>query len=209
MSYLNKIKRIIIITIPIILISCTNQQHKKQNVESLEVNTQNNVNDSQLDTTPSVIENESRNTPVLKSDIKYEYNREDRRIFMDSIKTEVENAIVIKEATDNLSNNLVNGIPPDGTYIFDIAYAEWQGRSMSEKVLVVIKGKSITIISEGNPSMSAERGKILDKGTLLKHNVTGDWLISNDKSDADLEAYGDCVGGPMVIDFKNKKYWTC
>jgi len=209
MNYLNKIKRIVMITIPIILISCSNQKHKKQNVESQEVNTENNINTTQLDTTSPIIENDSINTPVLKSDIKYEYNREDHRIFMDSIITDAENAIVIKEATDNLSNNLVNGIPPDGAYIFDIAYAEWQGKSMGEKVLVVIKGKFVTIISEGNPSMSTERGKILDKGTLLKHNITGDWLISNDKSDVNLEAYGGCVGAPMVIDFKNKKYWTC
>ena len=100
-------------------------------------------------------------------------------------------------------------IPPDGTYIYDIAYAEWQGKSMGEKVKVVIKGNTIKIISEGNPSMTAKKGEVLDEGTLIKHNKTGEWLISNNPSDANLEAYGGCVGAPMVVDFVNKKYITC
>ena len=100
-------------------------------------------------------------------------------------------------------------IPPDGKYIYDIAYAEYQGRSMGEKVLVVIKGNTIKIISEGNPSLTAKKGEILDEGILKKHNKTGEWLISNNPSDINLDAYGGCAGIVMVIDFINKKYHTC
>ena len=109
------------------------------------------------------------------------------------------------ENTDKISNK----IPPDGTYSYDIAYAEWQGKSMGEKVKVIIKGNTIKIVAEGKSSMGVKNGELIDEGILVKHNVTGDWLITDNPSDADLEAYGGCVGAPMVIDFVTKKYWTC
>jgi len=136
--------------------------------------------------------------PMQKSDIVSSYNPDVEKKAFDSILNKVKQQI--KKHKE---------IPPDGNYIYDIAYAEWQGQSMGEKVLVIIKGNAIKIISEGNPSMTAKKGDLLDQGVLIKHNVTGDWLISSDPSDANLEAYGDCVGSPMVIDFKAKKYWTC
>jgi len=80
---------------------------------------------------------------------------------------------------------------------------------MNENVLVVIKGNTIKIISEGNPSLTAKKGEVLDEGLLIKHNKTGDWLITNNPSHANLDAYGDCVGIAMVIDFVNKVYKTC
>ena len=147
------------------------------------------------------VKNDSVNTPVILPIIT-KYNPKEREQYLDSIETDskqnIERAIKKHE-----------GIPSDGTYIYDISYSEWQGRSMGEKVKVIIIGNTIKIISEGNPSMTAKKGEILDEGTLIKHNVTGDWLISSNPSDADLEAYGGCVGAPMVIDFVNKVYITC
>jgi len=128
------------------------------------------------------------------------------------VETKIDSTV--KTTTDSIPKNSNNKkqhkeIPPDGTYIYDIAYAEWQGRSLGEKVKVVIKGNAIKIIAIGRSSVGVNDGEIIDEGTLIKHNVTGDWLITNDPSDADLDAYGGCVGIAMVIDFVNKKYWTC
>lgn len=103
----------------------------------------------------------------------------------------------------------LNAIPPNGTYRYDIAFAEWQGKSMGEKVTVEIKGDSIKIVYEGDGKLvSAKKGTVLDEGLILKHK-SGDWIIGTQKSDKDVDVYGGCSGGPAIIDFKNKKYWMC
>lgn len=45
-------------------------------------------------------------------------------------------------------------LPADGKYRYDIAFSEWDGDSMGEKVTVVIKGDSIKIIYEGDGQLS-------------------------------------------------------
>jgi len=179
-------KPLINILILVLLFSCSSKKDKTINKQKIET-----VNKSSND---SIVQrNDSINTPkTLPIITKY-----DSQKILDSVSDLEQISQKHKE------------IPPDGTYIYDIAYAEWQGKSMGEKVKVVIKGNSIKIISEGNPSMTAKKGEILDEGLLIKHNSTGEWLISNNPSDANLDAYGGCAGAPMIIDFVNKKYWTC
>jgi hypothetical protein len=100
-------------------------------------------------------------------------------------------------------------IPPDGTYRFDIAFAEWEGKSMGEKVTVVINGDSIRIIYEGDGSLTnAKKGDVFDQGKIMKHK-TGVWIIGKSKSDAEADEIGGCSGGPTVLDFKGRKYWMC
>lgn len=102
-----------------------------------------------------------------------------------------------------------NEIAPDGKYRFDIAFAEWQGKSMGEKVTVIINGHSIKVIYEGDGKLTlTKKGEILDQGEIIKHK-SGDWIISSNPSDKDLEEVGACTGGPAIIDFKNRKYWMC
>ncbi|MBN2729608.1 MAG: hypothetical protein JXR53_10325 [Bacteroidales bacterium] len=105
--------------------------------------------------------------------------------------------------------NSTNEIPADGQYRFDIAFAEWRGESMGEKVTIVIKGDSIKVVYEGDGQI-CEKGKreILDEGVIMKHK-SGDWIIGKDPSDVNLDEVGGCTDGPAVIDFKNKKFWMC
>ena len=108
------------------------------------------------------------------------------------------------------SQNLDFGeIPPNGRYIFDMAFAEWQGRSMGEKVTIIIEGDSIKVIYEGDGSLTlTEPGEIIEEGKLLKHK-SGVWIISSNPEDINLDEVGGCSDGPRTIDFKNKKFWTC
>jgi hypothetical protein len=100
-------------------------------------------------------------------------------------------------------------IPPDGTYRFDVAFAEWEGKSMGEKVTVVIKGDSIKVVYEGDGSLTnAKKGDVFSEGILVKHK-TGVWIIGKSKSDAQVHEIGGCTGGPTVVDFKTRKYWMC
>lgn len=100
-------------------------------------------------------------------------------------------------------------LPADGKYRYDIAFAEWDGDSMGEKVTVVIKGDSIKIIYEGDGQLSlAKKGDVLDSGIIRKH-ISGNFIISQDEDDVYIEEIGGCTGGPSIIDFKTKKFWMC
>ena len=125
--------------------------------------------------------------------------------FIDSTELATDEAYKVN---DNGSSDSPEAIPPDGEYRFDIAFAEWEGKSMGEKVTVVIQGDSIKVTYEGDGTLTAEKGEVLDEGVILKHK-SGDWIIAQAKGDVNLEEVGGCTGGPSVIDFKNKKYWMC
>lgn len=135
-------------------------------------------------------------------------------IFVDSLTKEIyeydlanDSLILWKEfaSIDNESNE----IPPNGKYRFDIAFAEWEGKSMGEKVTVVINDKSIKIIYEGDGQLTqTKKGDIIDEGKIMKHK-TGVWIIGKHPSDTQLDEIGGCTGGPAIIDFKDKKYWMC
>lgn len=101
-----------------------------------------------------------------------------------------------------------NEIPPNGTYIFDAAFAEWQGKPMGVKVALEIKGDSVKVTYRGGGDLTAEIGDILDEGLIIKHK-SGDWIIGSELSDKNLDEIGGCTGGPAIIDFKNKKFWMC
>jgi hypothetical protein len=100
-------------------------------------------------------------------------------------------------------------IPPDGKYRYDIAFAEWDGKSMGEKVTIIINGDSVKVIYEGDGKLALVKpGEILDQGILRKHK-SGIWIISDSANDTEIDEIGGCTGGPSVIDFLNKKFWMC
>ncbi len=104
---------------------------------------------------------------------------------------------------------LYDSIPTNGEYRYEIAFAEWQGKSMGEKVTVIVKGDSVTIRYEGDGQLAnTPKGYIMDKGKVRRHK-SGVFIISYDPADVDLEEVGGCGSGPTVIDFENKKYWLC
>ena len=183
-------KQLLTIIILTILLSCADKKKEDKLIDNEKVET---IEEKKLPNKGTKVEIQEKDTLKM-------------------VETKIESTH--KTTTDSTPKNSNNTkkhkeIPPDGTYIYDIAYAEWQGRSLGEKVKVVIKGNTIMIIAIGRSSVGVNDGEIIDQGMLIKHNVTGDWLISNNPSDANLEAYGGCVEEPMVIDFVNKKYITC
>jgi len=112
------------------------------------------------------------------------------------------------DVMSDVSKDKLVETPQNGEYVFDISFAEWGGKSMGEKVTVIINDDSIKIIYLGGKSLSAKKGEVLEEGMLLKHK-SGNWIISNDKNDVNAELIGGCAGGPSIIDFKNKKYLIC
>jgi len=102
-----------------------------------------------------------------------------------------------------------NEILPNGKYRFDIAFAEWDGKSMGEKVTVVISGDSIQVIYEGDGQLTlSKKGDVIDEGKIMKHK-TGVWIIGRIPADTQSDEVGGCSGGPAIIDFKYKRYWMC
>ena len=100
-------------------------------------------------------------------------------------------------------------IPADGEYRFDIAFAEWEGKSMGEEVSIVIKGDSVKVIYLGDGRLTlTEAGEVLTRGTLRRHK-SGKWIITKSEADCEIEEIGSCTGGPSVIDFKEMKFWMC
>jgi hypothetical protein len=99
--------------------------------------------------------------------------------------------------------------PKDGTYTYSIAFAEWGGKSLGATCIVKVKGDSIKVIDDGKGNLTGNKGDIIDEGIIIKHTKTGKWIIGHSKKDKDAKRIGGCSDGPSIIDFKNKKFWSC
>ena len=100
--------------------------------------------------------------------------------------------------------------PKDGIYTYKVAFAEWGGKSLGSSVTLVIKGNSIKVIANDKSNFSeTKKGDIIEQGIILKHKKTGKWIIGHTANDIFAKEIGGCSEGPTVIDFKNKKWWTC
>ncbi|MGC3947551.1 MAG: hypothetical protein QM762_24105 [Chryseolinea sp.] len=74
-------------------------------------------------------------------------------------------------------------------------------------VTVVIYGDSIRIVNNG--TLTGKKGDIIEQGRIIKHKATGKWIIALKPEDEFTEHVGGCSDGPTIIDFKNRKWWTC
>ncbi|HNP69197.1 MAG TPA: hypothetical protein PKH16_14915 [Aequorivita sp.] len=137
----------------------------------------------------------------------------DQWIFIDSLSKDIyeydlPNDSLIPWSKFSHLNSDKNEIPPNGTYQFDVAFAEWQGKSMGVKLTIIIKGDSAKVVYEGHGALTAEIGEVIDEGIIMKHK-SGQWIIGTEPKDKELEEVGGCTGGPAIIDFKEEKYWMC
>ena len=98
-------------------------------------------------------------------------------------------------------------LPKNGAYIYDVAFAEWQGRSMGATVIVEIQ--DTTIVVKCNENLSRAKGEIIDSGIIMWHEETKQWIIGHSLEDKYAKEVGGCSDGPIVIDFKRKKVWLC
>lgn len=102
-----------------------------------------------------------------------------------------------------------HAIPPDGTYCIDMAFEEYNGRSMGVKLKVFVKGYTAQVIYLGGGKLTHTKpGDVLEEGELIQHK-SGVWLFNAKESDKALNEVGGCVEGPTVIDFLAKKFWWC
>ncbi len=102
-------------------------------------------------------------------------------------------------------------VPENGTYIYEVAFAEWNGKTMGDEIIVVLKDGHITLKVSENSNvvwMGANPGDIIEEGTLRKHQ-SGQWIISNDENDIYLKEIGGCTGGPTIISFENRTIEIC
>jgi hypothetical protein len=98
--------------------------------------------------------------------------------------------------------------PKDGTYTYFIAFAEWEGKSLSATCTVIIKGDSVKIVHNGKGNLTGKKGDIIDAGIIMKHK-SGKWIIGHNTKDKNAEDIGGCSDGPRIIDFRRKKVWSC
>ena len=119
----------------------------------------------------------------------------------------VDNPMSIKAREVEAEKWWASGLPPDGSYVYDVAFDEWGGKSMGITVTVVIRRDSVFVYSNGNLTLTV-KGELIESGVLMQHR-SGDWIIANKASDVNSEAYGGCQEGPTLIDLIKKKYWLC
>ena len=108
-----------------------------------------------------------------------------------------------------LSSKEQKELPISGTFRYDVAFAEWNGKSMGEKVTLQVENDYVKVTYEGDGMLTSTKpGKILEEGYLRKHK-SGEWIIVNTQEELNLDEIGGCTGGPSVIDFSKKKFWMC
>ena len=110
-----------------------------------------------------------------------------------------------------LSKHPQSEVPANGTYTYEVVFAEWGGKSLGDEIIVVVEdGHAALLIPENSNTlwMGAKPGDVWVEGTLRKHK-SGVWIISNDKSDVNLDEIGGCTGGPIIIDFENRTIEMC
>ncbi len=107
----------------------------------------------------------------------------DQWIFIDSMSKVIyeydlaNDSLILWKALAKIHNKANENLP-NGTYRFDIAFAEWQGKSMGEKVTVIINNDSIKVIYEGDGQLTlTKKGEVIDQGKIIKHK-TGDNSVS-------------------------------
>lgn len=101
-----------------------------------------------------------------------------------------------------------NKIPHSGIYTYDLAFAEFGGRSLGANCLVEIIEDSITVIHNGG-NLSGEKGQVIESGHIRWHKATKQWIIASSLGDENAPEVGGCSDGPIVVDFKKKKVWLC
>lgn len=97
--------------------------------------------------------------------------------------------------------------PANGTYIYDVAFAEWNGQSNGATVQVKIQGDSVFVYHNGG-NLSGKSGELLDCGIILWHK-SNQWIIGHIPTDKNAVEVGGCSDGPSVIDFKKKTFGLC
>lgn len=94
---------------------------------------------------------------------------------------------------------------PQGTFIYDLYFAEFGDRMQNSKCKISISGNNINVGQIENPNISGE--KEIFNGLILKHK-RGKWILSKNPQDVNANEIGGCTGIP-IIDFDKKQIEWC
>jgi hypothetical protein len=95
-------------------------------------------------------------------------------------------------------------LPKSGTYVYD--YCDEEYNKCIGKCKVIIKGSKIWVYAPANLT-GIKEGELYASGMLYKH-ASGKWIIIHNKKDKLTKTVGGCEG-PVWINFKQKRFWTC
>lgn len=94
---------------------------------------------------------------------------------------------------------------PQGTFIYELYFAEFSGRMANSECKVIIKENNITVEQTENTNLTG--GKAIFKGLILMHK-SGKWILADDENDVNADEIGGCTEIP-IIDFDKKVIEWC
>jgi predicted transcriptional regulator len=92
---------------------------------------------------------------------------------------------------------------PQGTFIYELYFAEFGGRMKNSECKVTIKGNKV-IVEQTKTNLTG--GKTLFSGFLLKHK-NGKWILANNKEDMNANEIGGCTEIPIIYFDKKLIEW--
>lgn len=84
---------------------------------------------------------------------------------------------------------------PQGTFKYEMYFAEFSGRINNNTCDVEINGNNIKVLQDETTNFSG--GKVLSDGLILKHK-SGVWILGEDKKDKNAEEVGGCTEFPII-----------
>ena len=93
-----------------------------------------------------------------------------------------------------------------GQYTFQHRFAA-QPNFPSIPLMVKISGNHITLINQSDSAFMPKG--VIDRGTLMWHSKSKQWIVGHTGLDRRAEEVGDCANGPAIVDLQKRIYWTC
>jgi hypothetical protein len=100
-------------------------------------------------------------------------------------------------------------LPKSGTYTYTISFIEGDGKPQGATCKVIIDGKKIKIVHDGNKNLSGKKGDLIAEGTIMRHIKSGKWIIGKTEDDIYALEIGGCSDGPIEVDFKHNVVYLC
>ncbi len=84
---------------------------------------------------------------------------------------------------------------PQGTFNYEMYFAEFGGRMGNWDCDIEIKGNRIKVYRKTGSNLT--EGKEIFDGLVIKHK-SGVWILADDESDKDAEEVGGCTAFPII-----------
>jgi hypothetical protein len=94
---------------------------------------------------------------------------------------------------------------PQGNFIYELYFAEFDGRMNNAECKVEIIGNKIIVEQTENTNLTG--GNQIFNGLILKHK-SGKWILADDEEDANADEIGGCAEIP-TIDFETRIIEWC